>query len=157
MENVTRYFRNAILASQQDSIGYCNDKFITVTWEEIQSGRINSEDMEEVCLCKSEKGKKKDDGAKIIIIASKTIATEYSGGYPVKNNNNEMTSVYFIPAKVDENGILCYREGIYPWIPREYLLPMTETELAVGEDGDYDEFLERYTDKKIRLIPGENM
>lgn len=151
MENVTRYFRNAILASQQDSIGYCHDKFITVTWEEIQSGRINSEDLEEVFLCKSEKGKKKDDGAKNIIIASKTIATEYSGGHPVKNSNNEMTSVYFIPAKVDENGILCYREGIYPWIPREYLLPMTEPELAVGEAGDYDEFLERYTDKKNQI------
>ena len=42
-------------------------------------------------------------------------------------------------------------EGKIPWIPREYLRPMEDPLLAVGDGEKYDEFLEHTTNEKISV------
>lgn len=53
-----------------------------------------------------------------------------------------MTSIFFMPAKVYRDGALGYQDDKYSWIPREYLSPMIEPQIAIGKAEDYDTFLE---------------
>ena len=43
MKSVTNYFRNAVLASRQEMIEYKNKFFEPITWQEVESGKVNSE------------------------------------------------------------------------------------------------------------------
>lgn len=45
-------------------------------------------------------------------------------------------------------------EGKIPWIPREYLRPMEDPLLAVGDGEKYDEFLEHTTNERYQLVRG---
>ena len=62
-----------------------------------------------------------------------------------------MTSVFFIPVKMNVKGELAPPDDKYPWIPREYLDPMVEPQIAVGKEKDYDVFLENSIDKKNQI------
>lgn len=151
MKEITKYFRNAILASLQGAINYSQNKFITITWSEVESGKINLQSLKNLCSYYSENEEAAGDLSNNLIIALKTIATEYLEGGSMKKNNDEMTSIFFMPVKVYRDGTLCYQEDKYPWIPREYLSPMIEPQIAVGKVEDYDKFLEESTDKRKQI------
>lgn len=51
---------------------------------------------------------------------------------------------FLIPAKLDKLGNLSIDEGIYPWIPREYLEPCNK-DIVVGSLDDMDTFLSKNT------------
>lgn len=151
MRKITKYFRNAILASLQESINYSQNEFVTITWSEIESGKISIQGLDILCSYDSEKDDAKEDLPKNLVIALKTIATEYLEGGSVENNIDELTSIFFMPVKVYKDGTLCYQDDKYPWIPREYLSPMIEPQIAVGKAEDYDIFLEESTDKRNQI------
>ena len=78
---------------------------------------------------------------KNVIIALKTLATEFRDGGKMEDNIEEMTSFFFCRYVVTRTGKLCMPvEGKIPWIPREYLRPMEDPLLAVGDGEKYDEF-----------------
>ena len=147
MKTITQYFRNAVLASLQGSICYRKNKFTTVTWEEIKNGKLTLRSLDSIGLLGQEVGKNSVSSKKIII-ALKTIATEFLDGDTLENNIDEMTSVFFMPAQVDKEGNLSQQEDKYSWIPREYLSPMIEPEISIGRAEDLDNFLEETTDKR---------
>ncbi len=147
MKTITQYFRNAVLASLQGSICYRKNKFTTVTWEEIKNGKLTLRSLDSIGLLGQEVGKNSVSSKKIII-ALKTIATEFLDGDTLENNIDEMTSVFFMPAQVDKEGNLSQQEDKYSWIPREYLSPMIEPEISIGRAEDLDIFLEETTDKR---------
>lgn len=151
MKKVTKYFRNAILASTQRSIDYKKNKFVTISWSEIQSGKIDLKKFDKRCICSAEKEEEKDNYSKNLIIALKTVATEYSETGYVEENIDEMTSILFMPVKVFKDGMLFYQDDKYPWIPREYLSPMVEPQIAIGKSEEYDNFLEESTDKRNQI------
>lgn len=89
---------------------------------------------------------------KNVIIALKTLATEFRDGGKMEDNIEEMTSFFFLPLCVTRTGKLCMPvEGKIPWIPREYLRPMEDPLLAVGDGEKYDEFLEHTTNERYQL------
>lgn len=154
MKKITKYFRNAILSSLQENIIFYKDnKFGTLTWTEIESGKVNVHDLDMLWSDTSESEinefEKKQE--KNVIIALKTISTEYSEGGQVSNNLDEMTCLLFLPAKIDKDGTLCKQDDRLPWIPREFLIPMIEPQIAIGTVKDYDCFLENSTDKRNQI------
>ena len=81
----------------------------------------------------------------------KTIATEFSDAGYIENNIEEMTSILFLPAVISKDGILSKPDDKYPWIPREFLEPMVEPQIAIGKAEIYDSFFEETTDKRNQI------
>ena len=147
MKTITKYFRDALLASLQPTIDYKNDKYDTITAAEIENGRI--ENLKSLKILSGVE--LKADEEKELIIALKTFKTKYLSGQAIENNIEEMTSVFFMPVKMNFKGELAPPDDKYPWIPREYLDPMVEPQIAVGKEKDYDIFLENSIDKKNQI------
>ena len=141
------------MAFSQEDISFKENKFATITWDEIQNGRIDVRNQDIFSLLNNDGIN--EDSSKKIIIALKTIATKFLEGNSVKNDIDEMTSIFFIPAKVYRDGTLGYQDDKYSWIPREYLSPMIEPQIAIGKAEDYDIFLKSPQTKEIKLIHGK--
>ena len=150
MRKITKYFRNAVAAFSQGNINFKENKFTTITWDEIKNGIIDVQNSDIFSLANNDDGSS-EDSSKKVIIALKTIATKFLDGSSVKNNIDEMTSIFFMPAKVYKDGTLGYQDDNFSWIPREYLSPMIEPQIAIGKVEDYDIFLEESTDKRRQI------
>lgn len=153
MKKITQYFRNAVLASTQGVIDYKNNHFETITWAEVEAGQINNETLNslwETIGNKDGHGERKSKSLNVII-ALKTIATEFLGGGYIENAIEELTSILFLPAKIDVDGILYQPDDKYPWIPREFLEPMIEPQLSIGTSADYDDFWEETTGQRNQI------
>ena len=155
MKSVTRYFRNAVAASMQGTVNYKKERFFVVTEGELLSGKLSEEN--NFNIWKKEYDAESDNDEeklkiKNVIIALKTLATEFRDGGKMEDNIEEMTSFFFLPLCVTRTGKLCMPvEGKIPWIPREYLRPMEDPLLAVGDGEKYDEFLEHTTNERYQL------
>lgn len=149
MKSVTKYFRNAILASAQGTIEYKNISFDTISSQEIEQGLINRKTTRRIWKNKEEE--RWERTTKDVVIALKTIATEFSDAGYIENNIEEMTSILFLPAIISEDGILSKPDDKYPWIPREFLEPMIEPQIAIGKAEIYDTFFEETTNKRNQI------
>lgn len=155
MESVTRYFRNAVAASIQGTIDYKKDHFFVVTGEELLYGRLSEQNSFNIWKKEHSSGSNVEEEklkTKSVMIALKTLATEFQDGEKTEDNIEEMTSIFFLPAYVSRDGELRMpEEGKIPWIPREYLSPMEDPLIAVGDVEKYDEFLECTTNERYQL------
>lgn len=154
MRRITEYFKNAIAAASQNTIDYKNTKFFTVKYDEIQAAQLSKESIEPLNEFKNKIDNLNNENIKIynIILALKTIATEFSDSAHINEDIEEMTSVLFMPAKVSDTGRLYMPdEGKMPWIPREFLEPMVEAEISIGTMDSYDEFFENTTDVRNQI------
>lgn len=149
MKSVTKYFRNAILASAQGTIEYKNISFDTISSQEIEQGLINRKTTRRIW--KNKEDERWERTTKDVVIALKTIATEFSDAGYIENNIEEMTSILFLPAIISEDGILSKPDDKYPWIPREFLEPMIEPQIAIGKAEIYDTFFEETTNKRNQI------
>lgn len=154
MENITSYFRNAITASSQSTIDYKDGKFITISWEEISGAQIRKEVINQLWSRNnsSEYEEENECVKKSVVIALKTITTKFSNNKKTNEDIEEMTSILFLPAQVDVNGnLFITSEENIPWIPREYLEPMEEQQLSIGNVDEYDQFFENSTDQRNQI------
>lgn len=153
MKEITQYFRNAVLASSQGVIDYKSSPFETATWEEVAAGKINDKTLNSIweAMKKKEEDGEREAKNKSVIITLKTIASEFLDGGNVENAIEELTSILFLPAKIDIHGFLYQPDDKYPWIPREFLEPMIEPQIAIGTVADYDKFLEETTDQRNKI------
>lgn len=156
MIEITKYFRNAVAASSQGTIEYKNDEFCSVTLEELREGKLCKAASDFLWKKESEHEINTADEAttkvKSIIIALKTISTEFSESSRKENNIEEMTSILFLPININQLGqLVLSNDGKMPWIPREYLYPMEEPLLAVGYSDKYDQYLEITTDVRNQI------
>lgn len=145
MKAVTNYFRNAVACSVQSSIDYKNRDFYTISPGELEAGKLNSEVTEAIF-----RNQKRDSIN--MIIALKTIATEFTDTSVDEEDLDELTSVFFLPVRVNSAGLISMaEEGKLPWIPRDMLEPMIERTLSIGTMAAYDEFLEITTDVRNQI------
>lgn len=156
MLEITKYFRNAVAASSQGIIEYKDNDFYTITLGELQCGAISEAANMFLWKIRHESDIDSVDESKIqiknVIIALKTISTEFTDSLKTESNIEEMTSVFFIPVNINRSGkLLLPEDGKMPWIPREYLSPMEEPQIAVGEIEKYDEYLEITTDVRNQI------
>ena len=156
MKSVTDYFRNALLAAQYPVIEYKDNVFETISWAEISKGCLISENAkrfwDDVTINEEDKERPK----RSVVIALKTVLTEYEDGGNIKNDLEELTSVFFLPAYLLQSGVLCVPDNKEPWIPREFLAPMVESLFVIGHAGEFDDFLERTTDRRVQIETWES-
>lgn len=158
MKNITKYFRNAVLASSQCNIEYKDGQFVTLTLSDVREGKIEREKIN--FLWKATTECEADSSEEIlheknVIIALKTISSVFTEGGLQKTDIKDMTSIFFLPAKVSQKGDLDKQDEKYPWIPREYLAPMIDPVISIGRVDDYDKFLENSTDKRNQIVSWE--
>ena len=89
MKSVTRYFRNAVAASMQGTVNYKKERFFVVTEGELLSGKLSEEN--NFNIWKKEYDAESDNDEeklkiKNVIIALKTLATEFRDGGKMEDN-----------------------------------------------------------------------
>lgn len=135
---------------------YKDNDFCTISFEEIRRGWIDKQAYDFLWKKEHEQDVEVDNQSsgdiKNVIIALKTVVTEFEDGEKTENNIEEMTSIFFLPVIINRDGLmLCPDEGRMPWVPREYLKPMEDPQIAVGDSDKYDEYLKITTDKRNQI------
>lgn len=146
INNFTKYFRSTVAVANRSVIDFKNEKFWTVGQDELINGIINKTTADEIySYLGCYKEKEKQDIA--VIIIAKTIKDEFLDGEKLGKNIDELTGIYYIPANLsyEDDCILKLPKNKWPWIPREFLYPMEDEQLCIGEDKVLDKFLEDTT------------
>ncbi|MFV0381173.1 MAG: AAA domain-containing protein [Breznakia sp.] len=145
-KKITKYLRNAVAAQANMGIDFKVDAFFKVTRDAVTQGKIDlsicSEDFAKGINNACNNGTKAKDFVDVIICA-KTIKTLFEENEKIKNDLDELTGIYYIPAKLDAQGFLYFDDvdKKLPWFPREYLVPMVESQLAIGSISIVDGFM----------------
>lgn len=144
-DQMIHYFRNSLLAQSNRAIDFKEDLFEIITMPEFLVGRVKDETCNDffALLNKSNKGNEKEITSTSVMICAKTLKTLVSATGKQLDNIEELTGLFFIPAKLTNKGTFSFDDGSkkLPWFPREYLQPMVEPELSVGSAKDVDEFI----------------
>lgn len=154
----TEYFRSNVTAQADTEIDFKSDKFYIIGSNELQYGKIDSSICSKIFMEAKKNNfannKEKEKLFQIsVIICAKTIKTIYKANEKAKNDIEELTGVYYIPAHLKFDGSLLFdsAEKKIPWFPREYLQPMVEPNLAVGIVDSVDDFISSHVDQ-VELI-----
>lgn len=147
---ITRYLKKAVLAQVDRCIDFKNDEFYKISKEEFYKGEIDpnitlklfkNNKAEEK---NTDKEKEKIDENLYIIIAVKVIRTIEEGSQKEDEETEDLTGIYFIPAMLNkEKSVLlpAIEDNKLPWFPREFLKPMIEPELAIGDNQIFEQIL----------------
>ena len=151
MKNITNYFRNAITAQVNPIINFKSSEFITIFGDEINKGGLLCQRVNDINFLFE--NKKADEEYSDIILALKTVGTSFKEGVRISNTIDDLSAILLLPAKINRNGkFFVAGNGKSPWIPREYLLPLTEPQLSVGQSEVYDQFLEENIDVFEQIV-----
>lgn len=146
-QKMTGFFKKAVAAQSNLKIDFKKDesnKYVTILKQDFIAGKLNAETSNKVFQKLNE-----NDNDKInIIICPKVIKTKFDNQSKI-NNIDELTGLYFIPAILYKNGKLKFdrENNKLPWFPREFLQPIIEADLAIGESNVADEFLSQNINK----------
>ncbi|MDD3224728.1 MAG: AAA domain-containing protein [Clostridium sp.] len=138
MTEITSYLRSAVAAQVNKKIDFKKDNYFYFSFDELINGKIN----ESIFKNLTKKSKKEKDSINVIIVA-KTIKTIFDSQERKSSNFEDLTGIYYIPAILNKNGKLQYAEKKLPWIPREFLQPMIEDTLSMGNYEDYDNYISK--------------
>lgn len=152
-KDLTNYFRSAVAVQANMGIDFKEDTFYILNPEELLLGKINPK----VCFSIFEEAKKNpyDDEHEFnpktlhVIICAKTIKTIFEANEKTQDEIEELTGIFYVPAILTSEGTLLYddEDRKLPWFPREYLLPMIEPKLAIGQVDDVDAFMSNHVDR----------
>lgn len=131
---MTKYFRDSISARQK--VKFSDKKFEIVCLEDIMTGQVD-----ESYYRNLSKNIRKEGSSIDVVIVAKTLKTQFDVQEKKNTNRDEMTGIFYMPAALSVNGTLTPPTEKYPWIPREFLYPTIEEDLAVGHLIDFDEYL----------------
>jgi len=146
IKELTSYFRSAVTAQVNKKIEFKEDEYYYFTFNELIDGKIDESifvNLSKVDKANKEKDKnnnKYKESINVIIVA-KTIKTIFDSQEKINSNFEDLTGIYFVPAILEKDGTLHYNEGKFPWIPREFLQPMIEADLSMGDCKDYDTYM----------------
>lgn len=153
-KKLTKYFRSAVAAQANMGIDFKVDNYYILDFKEVIQGKINS------TACKSvfteakkstfdNENEVKKKSLVNVIVCAKTIKTIFEANEKVQDEIEELTGVYYIPAILNVEGMLLFDEGNkkLPWFPREYLRPMVEPKLAIGDAEAVDNFMSNHVDR----------
>lgn len=138
IKETTSYFKSAVASQVNKGIEFKEGNFYQFTFDELIKGEIDKEIFEKLSKVSSEN--KEKDSISVIIVA-KTIKTIFDSQEKKNSNFEDLTGVYYIPSILKRDGSLNYDDGKFPWIPREFLQPMIEPILSMGNYKDYDNYM----------------
>lgn len=156
--NITKYLKDAV-ASQQTQQLEITEKAIKIPFSAIKMGRvtltscqylfdkeIRTRDTER----ESTNNNTKEKSLKIIIVAQ-VINIKAESGIKRESTIKDLTGTFFIPAVLNESGILSPDQESIPWIPRVYLSPIMDKALIVGKIQDVDSYITSHTKELFDL------
>lgn len=151
-KNMTKYLRSAVAAQANMTINFKVDSFHLLNPEELIQGKVNTiackDIFSEAKKFSFDNKKEKKDYTISVIICAKTIKTIFEANEKTQNEIEELTGVYYIPAILNSKGFLQFDAGKrLPWFPREYMKPMIEPRLAIGNAEAVDNFVSNNVDK----------
>jgi len=135
---ITKYLRSTVAARVNKSIEFKDKSFFNITFSGMISGNI---DASVFCELAKDINTNKDLDFIEVIIVGKTIRMLFDAQEKVSSDFDDLSGIYYIPAKLSKEGLLYYNSNKLPWIPRIYLHPMIEEKLCVGNKDAYDNFL----------------
>jgi len=138
IKEITSYFKSAVASQVNKGIEFKEGNYYQFAFDELINGQIDKEIF--VKLSKVSSENKEKDSINVIIVA-KTIKTIFDSQEKKNSNFEDLTGVYYIPSILKKDGSLHYDEGKFPWIPREFLQPMIEPILSMGNYKDYDNYM----------------
>lgn len=156
-ESVTKYFRSAVAAQANTGLDFKNDTFFIIEPSQLLEGRIHSGVCEKVFVeankDSNDEGHKPKKKSINVIACIKTVKTIYEASAKIQEDIDELTGLFFVPAKLSDTGYLSFDSDNkkLPWFPREYLQPMIEPKLAVGSASDVDSYISDHVDQ-VQLI-----
>ncbi|WP_438496807.1 DEAD/DEAH box helicase [Paenibacillus sp. IHBB 3054] len=156
-ESVTKYFRSAVAAQANTGLDFKNDTFFLIEPSQLLEGRIYSGVCEKVFVeankDSNNEGHKLKKRSINVIVCMKTVKTIYEANAKIQEDIDELTGLFFVPAKLNDNGYLSFDSDNkkLPWFPREYLQPMIEPKLAIGSASDVDSYISDHVDQ-VQLI-----
>ncbi|WP_143321068.1 AAA domain-containing protein [Clostridium sp. HBUAS56010] len=153
-KEITKYFRSAVAAQANIGIDFKADYFSILSLNEVIQGKINLAACKRIFVEAKKNTLDDENEAKKkplvnVIICAKTIKTIFEANEKVQDEIDELTGIYYIPAILNEQGQLLLDEGEkkLPWFPREYLMPMVEPKLAIGDADAVDGFMSNHVDR----------
>lgn len=140
---ITKYFRSAVSAQANKGIDFKDDYFSILSLDEVIQGKIN------LVACKRIFEEVKTEPLVNVIICVKTIKTIFEANEKSHDEIDELTGLYYIPAILNEQGQLLFDVGNkkLPWFPREFLMPMVEPKLAIGDVNIVDNYISNHVDR----------
>lgn len=158
VKGITRYLRSAVAAQANMGIDFKVDYFSILNPREVTQGRINPSACkgifaEAIKNSLNDEHEAKKKSFVNVIICAKTIKTIFEANERIQHEFDELTGIYYIPAVLNEEGLLLFDEGEnkLPWFPREYLIPMVEPKLAIGNADTVDNFMSNHVDQTERI------
>lgn len=153
-QEITNYFRSTVAAQANMGIDFKADYFSILSLDEVIQGEINLIASKRIFAeakkdTLDDENKAKNKPLVHVIICAKTIKTVFKANEKVQDEIDELTGIYYIPAILNEQGQLLFDEGEkkLPWFPREYLMPMVEPQLAIGDADAVDGFMSNHVDR----------
>lgn len=157
-KQLTKYFRSAVAAQNNMGIDFKEDKFYILNPEELLSGKINIDICESIFKEVKKNNNEDENGINKntitnVVICAKTIKTIFAANEKVQDEIEELTGVFYIPAILNVEGMLSFDDGNkkLPWFPREYLQPMIEPKLAIGQAEEVDKFMSNHVDQVEKI------
>ena len=152
MNKITHYLRNAVTSQNNQRIDFKKSMFVAADPQTIKQGEIDSEIANELFAEYLKKNKDKKEITSIqVIIALKTIKTNISETVALNNSTDELSAIFYLPARLGVKGELRIGNGQFPWFVREYLSPMVDYELCIGDSERADNYLCESIDKKHQI------
>lgn len=138
IKEITNYLRSTVAAHVNKCIEFKSDNYFYFPFEHLIQGTIDKN-----IFMEFSKGSKLKETIEFIdvIIIGKTIRTIFDSQEKISSDFEDLTGIYYIPAKLNKDGFLFYNQNKLPWIPRIFLYPMVEPKLSVGKNKKYDQFL----------------
>lgn len=156
---MTKYFRSSVAAQSNMGIDFKVDYYSILSLNEVVQGKINPVECNKIFTQAKKNTSDDEDNIKKkpvvnVIICARAIKTVFEANKTVQDEIDELTGIYYIPALLHENGALLFDKADkrLPWFPREYLIPMVEPKLAIGDSATVDSIMSNYIDQieKIR-------
>ena len=152
-DNISKYFRDALIASNNSAIDFAKEKTYTVlSRENFHAGLLNESETNDFQK-KFKKGVREAD----VIAVYKTIKTEYDNGEK-STELESLTGIFYIPATISfpsPKDMPCAKLSVnnkkLPWFPREFLAPMIDSKICLGRIEDVDRYLSDTTDKRVKI------
>ncbi|RAK12612.1 superfamily I DNA and/or RNA helicase [Halanaerobium saccharolyticum] len=147
-QKMTCFFKKAVAAQSNLKIDFKNAKYRTILKSDFLKGKLNPKSTKKI-FKKLTKNKSNQIN---VIICPKVLKTKFDNQAKT-NNRDELTGLYFIPAILNKDGQLKFDQENkkIPWIPREFLQPIIEADLAIGKSESADEFLSQNVNKIDRI------
>ncbi|ABR46459.1 putative DNA helicase [Alkaliphilus metalliredigens QYMF] len=153
-EAITKYLRSAVAAQANMGIDFKKDEFHIIDKEDLIQGKIGLEVCQSIFAEASKSAFENENESNEksfikVIICAKAIKTIFEANEKTQDEIDELTGIFYIPVILDQQGMLSYNQidKKIPWFPREYLHPMVEPKLAIGNAETVDDYISNHVDQ----------